>query len=400
MPKDATSPFTPGQPVDRDFFIGRVHEIERLEKKVVSSIEASRPEVVFLSGERGIGKSSLASFVRYLVEQNHQALGIHTLLGGAHSMEDLARTVFERLLKKSYKSSWWDKVKTLFENRIQDIGLFGVNVTFKASQDDLTQLVRGFIPALQKLMEQLEESHKGLFLVFDDINGLASSPDFANWLKSLVDEISVNRIKLPLCILLVGLEERRQSLINLQPSLTRVLDLIEIKAWSHSETKKFFERSFDQVGIRVSEKAMDILSRYSGGLPMLAHEIGDAAFNADTGNQIDDSDALAAVITAAEIVGRKHLQPQVFNAISSTLYRNILRRLAQLSFETGFEAGFSRAEVLSQLPDNEKNVFDNFIQRMTDLGVISADLEQGRGFYRFKNLLHSVYFYMEAQRAN
>ena len=42
-------------------------------------------------------------------------------------------------------------------------------------------------------------------LVLDDINGLARSDEFANWLKSFVDTVATAKKPLPLFLLLVGL---------------------------------------------------------------------------------------------------------------------------------------------------------------------------------------------------
>lgn len=95
-----------------------------------------------------------------------------------------------------------------------------------------------FAPALRNLVRELGEQHHGILLVLDDINGLAESADFANWLKSLVDEIATARDPLPLCVLLVGLPERRHSLVTLQPSLARVFDLVEMEPWSDGETRE------------------------------------------------------------------------------------------------------------------------------------------------------------------
>ncbi|MBI4459701.1 MAG: ATP-binding protein [Acidobacteria bacterium] len=88
MPKDTSSPFTPGLPVPPEFFVGRLGEINRLRKKVARSA-SGRLEVGFLIGERGIGKSSLASFVKLLSEREHGMLGLHTFLGGVDSLEEM-----------------------------------------------------------------------------------------------------------------------------------------------------------------------------------------------------------------------------------------------------------------------------------------------------------------------
>ena len=65
-----SSPFRPGQPVPIEFFVGRVNEIERLHGMVKASTRG-RFKIGFVSGERGIGKSSLASFVRFLSEREN-----------------------------------------------------------------------------------------------------------------------------------------------------------------------------------------------------------------------------------------------------------------------------------------------------------------------------------------
>ena len=113
MAKDY-SPFTPGIPVPIEFFVGRHKEISHLSEKVASST-TGRLQVAFLSGERGIGKSSLARFVRHLVERDHQVLGLHTFLGGVTSLTEMVRRVFDRLLKESFDKPWHENVKEFFE---------------------------------------------------------------------------------------------------------------------------------------------------------------------------------------------------------------------------------------------------------------------------------------------
>ncbi|MFQ5914912.1 MAG: AAA family ATPase [Nitrospinota bacterium] len=371
-----------------------MEKIELLRKKVASA-QTGRLEVGFLLGERGIGKSSLASFVRFLADRDHQMVGIHTFLGGVTSLDEMVRRAFDRLLKESVEKTWHEKVVKFFGNHVREVGLFGVSVEFGAPAQDLKRMVHDFALVVRNLIARVQDDKKGVLLVLDDINGLASSQDFANWLKSLVDEIATSQKPFPICLLLVGLEERRQALIELQPSLARVFELVEIAAWSPDETTTFYRDAFSRVGIKVEDEALGILSQFAGGLPVLAHEIGDAAFLIDTDSYIDVGDASNAVFAAADIVGRKHLQPQVFQAIRSPRYRAILRRLAR----DPFGASFRRQDVLKGLGEDEAKVLDNFLRRMTQLAVINPDREAGPGAYQFKSSLNYLYFRLEAQRA-
>lgn len=395
MTKDY-SPFTPGFPIPVEFFIGRAEEVNRLRKKVANATlrhnkSKRRLQVAFLSGERGIGKSSLASFARHLSERDYKVIGIHSFLGGVVSIEEMVRRIFDRLIKESLDKNWHEKITEFFGNRIKQVGLFGITLEFNAAENDLKYIASNFAHTLRKLTEKLEDERQGLFIILDDINGLAGSYDFANWLKSFLDEIATSREQLPLCLLMVGLEERRQSLISLQPSLARVFDLIEIKGWSEDETRSFFENAFSEVGITLEDNALKLLVRFSGGLPVLAHEIGDAVLTVDRDNKIDKNDALEGIINAAEIVGRKHIESVVFNAIRSRHYTKILKKTLELDYQ------FQRVKVIEKLNDSEKKVFDNFLRRMKDLGVIVRCKEKGPGVYRFSNQLHYLYFMIEEQ---
>jgi len=389
------SPFTPGKPVPVDFFVGRRSQIEQLSEKVARSAAAGL-QTGFLSGERGIGKSSLASFVKHLTDREHRAVGLHTFLGGVTTLTEMVRRVFDRLLKESVDKTWHNDVRRFFGNHIRQVGLFGISLEFGPSQRDLQQIVHDFAPALHKLTQQLAREKKSIFIVLDDINGLAASAEFANWLKSLVDEIATSGESLPLCLLLVGLEERRESLVSLQPSLTRILDPLDIEGWRDGEAREFYQRTFSDVDIRVTDDALDFMVRYAGGLPMVAHEIGDATFNADQDGFVDHDDALLGILGAAEVVGRKYIRPPVFQAIHSRRYRDVLRKVAKTTRD--FE--FNRGAVLSELGEGEKKVFDNFLRRMRELGVIVRVPEKGKGVYRFVNRLHHAYFLIEGMMDN
>jgi len=393
MSKDY-SPFTPGQPVPVEFFVGRLAEVQRLVEKARNAT-AGKLQVAFVTGERGIGKSSLASFVRFIAERDYKVLGLHTFLGGVTSLEEMARRVFDRLLKESLGKTWEARIKDFFGNRIKQVGLFGVSLEFEAPDKDLRRTVHDFAPALRNLIERLGDEKKAILLVLDDINGLASSEHFANWLKSLVDEIATSQKPLPLCLCLVGLQDRRLSLVELQPSLARVFDVIEIKIWSDEETKDFFRTAFSTVSVQVDQEALGLISRFVGGLPVLAHEIGDAVFKVDSDNRIDKEDALEGIVLAADIVGRKHLEPQVFHAIRSPRYRAILRKIAKAPFKPLFRV----RDIRKRLTAEEQKVFHNFLTRMKKLGVLQVDREGGPGAYRFGNRLHYLYFWLEAERA-
>ena len=98
---------------------------------------------------------------------------------------------------------------------------------------------------------------------------------------------------------------------------------------------EFYRHAFAAAGATVSDVELATLVRYAGGLPVLAHEIGDAVWRTAQSLRIDAGEIHRGIILAAEVIGRKLLEPQVFRAIRSERYRSILRKVAaepRLSF--------------------------------------------------------------------
>lgn len=387
------SPFTPGVPVPTDFFVGRVNELHDLVHRAGAAAHGSF-ERCFVLGERGIGKSSFCRYAAIVAETKHRLLPLHTFLGGVSTLPELVRRVFDSLLRDSIDRPWYKRVTEFLGNHVRQIDLFGVAVEFSPSHEQLDYLVRNFVPALTDLHKRLTD-FQGLMLALDDINGLASSTEFANWLKSRIDEIATARERLPLLLVLVGLPERRSSLIHEQPSLARVFDLVEIPLLSRDETDEFFRRAFGYINVQVETEALEVMWQFSGGFPPFAHEIGDAALRADSDEIIRLDDASDGVVQAAEIIGRKYVEPQVYEAIRSRRYRSILRKLPQGPLYTHFQ----RRDIVQTLGEEERRVFDNFLRKMRQLDVLRPDRELGPGGYRFTTALHALFFWLEAGRA-
>lgn len=62
-----TNPFRPNYPTSPGMFVGRVEEIERIERHLLQTKDAS-PTNFLLTGERGIGKTSLLNYVKWTAQ--------------------------------------------------------------------------------------------------------------------------------------------------------------------------------------------------------------------------------------------------------------------------------------------------------------------------------------------
>jgi hypothetical protein len=321
-------------------------------------------------------------------------LGIHVFLGGVSTLEEMVRHVFEQVLKETKGQSWFEDIAKFFGKHIRKVGLFGISVSFTPPKQDLRELVRKFPEALSNLLEKIKHQKDGLFIALDDINGLADKEGFANWYKSFADEVATHYKDFPVFMMLIGLPEKRDVLSKLQPSLMRIFRVVEIEKLADEEVEEFLSRAFDSAGMKVKAEAMKVMVRFSSGLPLLMHEIGDAVYWTDRDGIVDWQDAINGVLAAAEKVGQKYLDPKVYRAMRSPRYRSILRKLGSMPLSRYF----SKKDVEASLNESEERIFHNFLRRIRELGVIEPDIEKGRGAYRFVNELYPIYIRMESQR--
>ncbi len=390
------SPFTPNQPVNTDFFTGRTEQIEELLSTVRKAAQG-KLQIGWISGERGIGKSSLASFVSFLAERDEHAISAHVHLGGVHTLEEMVRETHLSLLKDNQSKSWGHALLNLFGEKVKKIGLFGVEIQLDMSKEELTATANNFAESLGQIIKKTGNDRKVLFLIFDDINGLAENPRFASWLKSMVDSTATSNKQVPVCLIFVGLEERLDKMMKSNLSVGRIFrPMIQIKPWEQSESEIFLKNAFGKRNVSVEEKNIQWLAEHSGGLPTLAHEIGDSVWRIAEDNTIKEDDCLDGIVDAADSIGKRFIEKEVIQALQSKNYQSILLKIADLVGKIEF----SRKELLSlkTLTPTERKALDNFLRRMTKLGGIVPVTDGERGIYRFPTYMHGIYFFLRGTR--
>ena len=393
------SPFTPNQPVNAEFFTGRQEQIVQL-LSMVRKAKRRRLQIGWISGERGIGKSSLAAMVGTLAERKEGALSAHLHLGGARELKHLVQATYLQLLKDNQSKSWGERLRTVFADRVESVGLFGINIKLKLEEEDFAEAIHNFPEVLSSLLERAGGDREVLLLILDDINGLADNREFADWLKSMVDAAAIRGTVAPVCLIFVGLEDRFRRMKVHNPSVARVFHpLIDMAPWTQSESKAFFRSAFEKVGCRIGDDDIALLANCSDGLPVMAHQIGQSVLEVAENGEVSRGDILQGVFHAAESIGRRFLNKEVIQALRSEKYRSILRKIADVPMSR-IEWEFSRKQLhsLPTLTSEEKKGLDNFVHRMGKLGAIVPSPGGQRGVYRFATSIHRIYFMLEAGR--
>jgi len=386
------SPFYPGQPVPVDLFVGRAAQIERIITRGVEQVAAGKPVAIYIQGEYGIGKSSIAGYVQSLAERQYGLHGIYAPLGGAETMDAVGAAVLEATVRSgAFHPKRSEKLRNWLAKYIGEQELFGLTLHADALRRDAPTIASGMLPFLTQVFERLKETGvKGIILTMDEINGVTANRQFAHFIKGLVDSNAMSPEPLPLLLMVCGVEERRREMIRHHQPIDRIFDVIEIGAMDAREMQEFFRRAFDSVQMSVTEEAMQAMVHWSAGFPKIMHLVGDAAYWIDKDGRVDHKDAIQAVLAAADDVGKKYVDQQVYNSLRSKDYHSILRKIAQ----TGLAMNFQRSEVAKGLTEAERRKLGNFLQKMRKLNVIHPGDVQGE--YVFNVRMVRFYIWLQS----
>lgn len=297
--------FQPGQPVSSDRFEGRGDVINEI-LKYFPAVRSGSPQHFFITGKRGMGKTSLANYISDFARNNYSMVTAHIMNDGVHDINQLVVQIIERVLNAIRPEKWASKIFNMVGNYIDSVGFRGLNIKFKPPEDELKNIKDNLAFYLSDLVNNFKDKD-GLFIVIDDINGLSETPEFANWYKSFADTLATSIDNAKICIMLTGYPEKFRRLYDHNPSVNRIFHTHELKALSDVDVEKFYTTIFSSYDIRVSPSALGNMSKYSSGMPTMMQEIGDATFWKDTDGYIDDKDSLGGIIEAGNRIGLKYL---------------------------------------------------------------------------------------------
>lgn len=385
--------FQPGQPVSPDRFEGREDIIKDI-LKYFPAVKSGNPQHFFITGKRGMGKTSLANYISDFARNNYSMVTAHIMNDGVHDIDELVIQIIERILNAIRSEKWSSKIFKVIGNYIDSVGFGGLNIKFKPPEDELKNIKDNLAFYLSDLVSEFKDKD-GLFIVIDDINGLSETPEFANWYKSFADTLATSVENAPICIMLTGYPEKFRRLYDHNPSVNRIFHTHELKALSDADVERFYTTIFSSYSIDILPSALESMVKYSSGMPTMMQEIGDATFWKDTDGYIDGKDALGGVIEAGNRIGLKYLQPLLDNKIRSENYLSLFKKIGK-KLAASPNSTFTKKEFEDVLNDSESNVFKDFISRSRKLGIIELVSSKKQGEYQFTNQLYPIYFLIQA----
>jgi len=164
------SPFSPAQPVPVELFEGRSQQIDRIMTQAVGQVVEGKPVAVFLEGEYGIGKTSIARFTQWGAEREKGLLGIYATLDRAENIGEVGEVgaaVLEATLQSgAYNPKLGEKIRNGMAKFIGQQSLFGTTLNFEALQKEGPNVSLGLLPFSGQTLERVKEEVRVVFSLY------------------------------------------------------------------------------------------------------------------------------------------------------------------------------------------------------------------------------------------
>lgn len=376
--------FTPAAPIDRlSLFAGR----ESQRRAVLDAILQRGCHAV-LFGERGVGKTSLASVLGEYLEEIGQAV-----IAPRVNCDD----------GDDYSAVWRKAFGDLqFIEHRRSVGFAPELREIVRSANDLISGEEPVTPhAVRLLLEQLG-AQTILVVIIDEFDRVAHrlGTQMADTIKMLSDQ------SVPATLVLVGVGGSVSSLIAKHESIERALAQVLMPRMSIPELQQIVDGGLAEVGMRADPHARDRIATLSQGLPHYTHLIALAtarhANDADS-NVIDVEDVAvgirSAVANAQETITTTHHRA-VMSSRSDSLYRQVALAcaLAQ-SDELGYFTAGSVRDPMAVVMGRRYEIA-SFAKHMNEFcgdkrEAILEKIGSRRNYrYRFRNPLLPPYIVM------
>jgi Cdc6-like AAA superfamily ATPase len=373
---EANQLFTPSAPIAvAELFAGRQEQ----SGKIIDTI-GERGRHVILFGERGVGKSSLAQIVPYLIPKGPQQVRhIRVQAFPGDNFDTIARKIFRRIhVTADYgEGSQSYNVAQFYPNQI--------------TADEFLQEMEAFSAAEIPVIV-IDE--------FNEIDDEDTSILIANIIKALSDAGS------NVTLIIVGVADSVTDLIERHESIQRCSEQILMPRMPVSERKEVLERRLSQLGMTIRGDAKWKILNLSKGLPTYVHSLGKNAVLSALNekrlhiSEFDVDNAISDVLRSSQQTFKDLYDKAVRSNQPGNLFRQVITSCALAKVDdSGFFTATNVKTPLSAILKRSAEIatFQNHLKDFSELkrgNVLERTGEERSYRFRFENPAMQPYVIM------
>jgi uncharacterized protein len=376
--------------------------------KYLTAIErslSSPGRQIFIYGDRGVGKTSLASTAAFLHTQS-DLTPIHINCGRENGFFQVVQAIGNSALPPEAK----------FETRgarpsggINFPGIGGANfsaggvitkqIPLPTSLNDAFDIVRYLAHST---------SNKPIVVVIDEMERIVNNDEkdkFAEFIKNL--STVTDTIKFIFC----GIASDLTELLGAHPSASRILEPIELKSISHDALWRIIQAPAEKLGIDIDRDKLIRIGQLSDGFPHYVHLIGECLFwamfdDASAVSQVNDDhygSSIRGALQRTEAVLRNQYNMATKKTKNTEDYEEALWALADKTSDRRqltniYEVSYSK--IMLNRRDRNKLTKEKLNQRLLSLRKDSHGkivIGHGSGWFSFRENIMRGYVRLDAE---
>lgn len=389
MKKRYIDPFTPDLPIDSpDRFSGRRTQMESVVDSLFQ-LSNNQPRHTIITGDRGIGKSSVLTQVKNISEGDMNLLNRLNIDPGVDKFDficawhDCSTDQNPSILASGILKQLENKFKSVFNGLKLELNIAGIlKVGGKdSSVATISEISEKFCSDLTTVSNQAKDKGKsGIILFFDELDRVRPDSGVATFFKLSAEKLSRDKVK-NIAFFAAGITGAIQNLEEEHASIYRTFKDVPLPKLQESEADEILKTGFNAVKCTYDAEVIKSVFRLSAGYPEPVHLLGSQLLKSDSDEHLDSNDFENAKNEVIETL-RKNKLASSLQAAGSGKYQEILRAMAT----------FDGANVpLSHISDKtgyEQNQYSANMGNLVKRGIIS---QVDRGVYSFIDPLLKEY---------
>lgn len=342
------NPFSPNNPVNVGMFAGRIDEVETLEGAMFQT-KSEIPQHILVTGERGIGKSSLMLYLMRAAQTAISPYGALNFINCSISISDKTEMVtLIKLIQKSierelrsteairhFAAQTWDFIQRI---KVMDSGVE------QAQKDSDAELILDeFAYSLSETCKRIcnpekdERKRDGILVILDEADNAIPDLRLGYFLKSVTESLQKNQCN-NVMFVVVGLPEVSEKISASHESALRILSQLPLLPLEDKDRRYVVEKGIEESNKKnvertsISKEALDQISELSEGYPHFIQQFAYSAFDSNTDGEISLGDVIEGAFKkggALDQIGARYYASAYNEKIKSDDYRQVLQIMAE-----------------------------------------------------------------------
>ena len=391
------NPFRPGSVIHPGMFSGRVHEINMI-KKCLFQTKHGNPQNFLIQGERGIGKSSLVLYTKYLTQdlstqrnETYNFVVVKVDLAPKYSFLNIVERLIAEIEIEFKRLNLLGTLSSTVLHLLKQIQSSYISI--KDSQTPPYMLIANIAELFKKISEKKELD--GVCVLIDEADKPSVESDLGSFFKLLTERlitIDCNKI----CFGISGLPETLDKLRLSHESSLRIFHILNLKPLLPEDSTKVIHLGLSeankkgQTKVSITDSAKKLITQLSEGYPYFLQQFCYSSFEADQDNIINDADVEKGIYSpdtgALKQLGEKLFNNLFYDKIDSKEYRKVLQYMASQQQDKQW---IPRSDIIKHSGIKSSTV-NNALQALKDRQII-FDNPNKKGDYKLPSRSFAIW---------